>query len=118
MKEETLIYKKSFLFAKRIIKLTKYLNTNKNEYVISNQILKSGTSIGANIAESKYAQSEKDFLNKLYVALKEANETKYWLELLKDEYLTEKEAKSLIDDNIEILKILISTTKKLKEKIR
>lgn len=117
MKEESLVYQKSFKFAKRIIKLSNYLNSEKKEFVISKQVLRSGTSIGANLAESKYAQSDKDFLSKLTIALKEASETKYWLELLKDDYLIEKEADSLLENIEEILKMLVASTKRMKHKI-
>ena len=83
---------KSKKFAVRIVNLYRYLSAEKKEYVLSKQILRSGTSIGANIAESEYAQSRKDFLSKLYIALKECAETLYWLDLLYEtEYLSEKE---------------------------
>ena len=116
MENQFVIYDKSFKFSKRIIKLHKYL-TNEKKIVISKQILRSGTSIGANIVEAKYAQSDKDFLHKLSISLKESAETKYWLELLKDDYLSDKETNTLLNDNEEILKILVSTTKKLKNKL-
>ncbi len=117
METQFVIYDKSFKFSKRIIKLYKYLTNEKKEFVISKQILRSGTSIGANIVEAKYAQSDKDFLHKLSVSLKESAETKYWLELLKDDYLSDKEANALLNDNEEIIKILVATTKKLKNKL-
>ena len=86
-------------FALRIVKLYKYLCNEKNEFVISKQLLRSGTSIGANIAESEHAQSTADFITKLYIALKEANETKYWLTLLtKAEYIKETEYESIMKD--------------------
>ena len=87
----------------------------KKERVISHQIMKSGTSIGANISEATYAQSKKDFVSKMSVALKEANETKYWIELLEGEYISKKEADSLLGDVMEILKMLISIVKNSKE---
>lgn len=117
METQFVIYDKSFKFSKRIIKLYKYLTNEKKEFVISKQILRSGTSIGANIVEAKYAQSDKDFLHKWSVSLKESAETKYWLELLKDDYLSDKEANALLNDNEEIIKILVVTTKKLKNKL-
>ncbi len=90
---------------------------SKNEFVLSNQILKSGTSIGANITESVRAQSEADFLTKLTIALKEADETKYWLHLLiTGEYLDEKAYESLRNDCEEIIKLLVSITKTVKLK--
>jgi len=107
---------KSFDFAVRIINLYKYLNETKKEYVLSKQLLRCGTSIGANISESQQAQSRKDFISKLSIALKEANETVYWLKLLyKTQYLKQKEYDSIEKDIVEIIKILtsiIKTTKK------
>lgn len=116
MKNNSIVYEKSFKFAKRIIKLYKFLIYEKKERVISYQIMKSGTSIGANISEATYAQSKKDFINKMSIALKEANETKYWIELLEEEYISKKEAESLLNDVIEIVKMLISIVKSSKEK--
>ncbi|MDR1652040.1 MAG: four helix bundle protein [Prevotellaceae bacterium] len=117
MKIENIIQEKSKLFAIRIINFYKYL-VSKNEFVLSNQILRSGTAIGALISESEFAQSEKDFLNKLYVALKEANETNYWLELLYEtQFIRKEEFESLSQDCKELLKLLISITKTLKTKI-
>lgn len=111
MKENVLL-EKSFNFAKRIVKLYKYLTNEKKEYILSKQLLRSGTSIGANIREGQYAQSEKDFISKLSIALKEASETEYWLELMEIEYLNENEVRSIKDDLIEIIKILISSINK------
>ena len=103
---------KSKKFAIRIVNLYKYLSCVKNEYVLSKQILRSGTSIGANIAESECACSPKDFLSKIYIALKECNETLYWLDLLYDTgYLKKSEYDSMMNDCVEIKKILNSTTK-------
>ena len=103
-------------FALRIVKLYKYLCNDKNEFVISKQLLRSGTSIGANIAESEHAQSSADFISKLYIALKEANETKYWLTLLtKAEYLKETEYESVMKDLRIIIGTLVNTIKKIKE---
>ncbi len=108
--KENIVFVKSKQFAVRIINLYKYLCDEKKEYVLSKQILRSGTSIGANIAESEYAQSRKDFLSKLYIALKECAETIYWLDLLYEtDYLSEKEYQSLKDDCEEIRKILSSS---------
>lgn len=102
-------------FAIRIVKLYTYLRDTKNEHVLSKQILRSGTSIGANTRESKNAQSKKDFMNKLNIALKEADETEYWLELLyRTDYLTKEEYTSINNDNREIIKILTTIIKKLK----
>jgi four helix bundle protein len=103
---------KSKKFAVRIVNLYKHLCNNKNEYVLSKQILRSGTSIGANIAESECAMSKKDFLSKIYIALKECSETIYWLDLLHEtEYLSENEYGSILNDCVELKKILTATTK-------
>ena len=113
---ENIAKSKSKKFAIRAVRLYKYLCDEKKEYVLSKQLLKSGTSIGANIAESECAISRSDFLAKIYIALKEANETLYWLELLfETEYLTEKEFISLRDDCEELKRILQSTTRTMSE---
>lgn len=97
---------KSKAFAVRIVSLYKYL-CDKKEYVISKQVLRSGTSIGANIAESRFAQSKADFVSKQSIALKETAETKYWLELLNDtKYITDTQFESINNDCVELLKIL------------
>ena len=114
--KEIVIPNLSLDFALRIVNVYKYLCDVKNEYVMSKQLLRCGTSIGANIAESEHAQSTADFISKLYIALKEANETKYWLILLsKAEYLNEKEYESLIKDLRIIIGTLVNTIKKTKE---
>jgi len=116
MKNSTILEEKSFHFASRIVKLSQYLMREHHEYVLSKQILRSGTSIGALIRESKYAQSKADFLHKQMISLKEANETEYWLELLKSsEYISLKMYHSLKPDIIELLKLLVSSTKTLKK---
>ena len=110
--KENIIMDKSFAFSVRIVNLHKYLCQEKKEYIISKQIYKSGTSIGANIAEAQRAQSTADFVAKMKVALKEANETQYWLRLLfETKYITDREFKSVHDDLVEILKILTSICK-------
>ena len=102
---------KTYSFALRIVKAYKFLN-DKNEYILSKQLLRSGTSIGANCREATYAQSKLDFINKLSVALKEANESIYWLELLHDTgFIPEDCFKSIHSDGLEILKLLISIIK-------
>ena len=102
-------------FALRIIKLSNYLCEEKNEFILSKQILRSGTSIGANIRESIYAQSKADFISKLSIALKESSETEYWLELLHESgYLFDKEFESIYDDNSKISATLINIIKKSK----
>jgi four helix bundle protein len=116
-REKTVKYK-SKKFAVRIVKLYKYLCDEKKEYVLSKQLLRSGTSIGANIAESECAISEKDFLSKIYIALKESAETIYWLDLLfETDYLSEIEYKSMKDDCEELRKMMSSTTKTMKSKL-
>ena len=109
------ISSKSRRFAVRTVKLYKYLCEEKKEYILSKQLLRSGTSIGANIAESECAISRKEFLSKLYIAFKEANETLYWLDLLHEtDYLSEKEYESIRSDCEELKRMLSSSTKTLK----
>jgi four helix bundle protein len=109
---------KSYAFAIRIVKLSKYLNETYHIYKLSEQILKSGTAIGALTREAEYAQSKADFVNKISIGLKEANETEYWLNLLKDTgYLEEKLFQSLETDVKELIKISISTINTTKKGI-
>jgi four helix bundle protein len=113
MKKENIILEKSYCFALRIVKLPQYLVSEKKEFVISRQILKSGTSIGANTEEAMGGQSEKDFYAKMTIAYKEARETKYWLRLLRDSQTIDVDLSiSLLNDIEEILKIIgkIQTT--------
>lgn len=114
--KENLIYDKSFKFAIRIVNLYKYLSKDKKEFILSKQILRSGTSIGANIKEGLEAQSKRDFLNKMNIALKEASETEYWLELLiATKYIDATASKTLLVECKElnkILNIIVKTTKK------
>ena len=108
---------KSKKFAVRIINLYKYLCDKKKEFVLSKQVLKSGTSIGANIAESETAMSRNDFLAKIYIALKECNETLYWLELLYEtEYIDKSQFQSLKNDCEEMRRMMSSTTKTMQSK--
>ena len=117
-RKESVLKNKSESFAKRIIKLYQYLMNVKHETVISKQIYRSGTSIGANIAESRYAQSEFDFISKLSIALKEAEETEYWLKSLRGgDYLTVAEYLSMSKDNNEIIRMLVSSIKTMKKKV-
>ena len=110
--KENIIMEKSLAFSVRIVNLHKYLSNVKKEYVISKQVYKSGTSIGANIAEAQRAQSTADFVAKMKIALKEANETQYWLQLLHEtSYITEREFSSVHNDLLEILKILTAICK-------
>ena len=115
MNGENVIEVKSFDFAVRIVNLYKLLTGERKEYVISKQILRSGTSIGANVAEAQKAQSKADFNAKMYIALKEANETYYWLRLIfKTEYIRRNEFESLNSDLNEIISIITSITKSVK----
>lgn len=113
-----LIKEKSFRFAVRVVKLCKYLKSEKKEYILSKQLMRSGTSIGANVRESQNAESKADFIHKLAISQKEADETLYWLELLKEtDYITKEEFHSLESDASELLKIIrsiILSTKKNK----
>jgi len=112
MRDSNILVQKSFSFAIRVVNLYKYLTHNKKEFTLSKQLLRSVTSIGANINESQEAQSRNDFISKLSIALKEARETKYWIELLKEtDYLTDKEADSIREDIIELIKILTTIIK-------
>ena len=114
---ENVIYKFSKKFALRIIKLYKYLVDEKKEFVISKQLYRSATSIGANIAESTFAQSDADFVHKLKISLKEASETKYWLELLfESDVLSENEYGSLINDLNIIIGTIINIVNKIENK--
>ena len=117
-KENTAKYKSKH-FAVRIVRLYQYLCNEKKEFVLSKQLLESGTSIGANLAESECAISRKDFLSKIYIALKECNETLYWLDLLQETgYLQQDEYHSVKDDCEEIKRMLSSTTKTLVSSIK
>ena len=110
------IQDKSFYFAVRMVKLCKYLQTEQKEYILSKQLLRCGTSIGANVAEAQQAQSKPDFISKLNIALKEAYETDYWLRLMcETEYLSQDSYQSLIKDCRELEKLLISIVKTAKE---
>jgi four helix bundle protein len=100
----------------RIVKLYRYLKEEKKEYVLSKQILRSGTAIGALVRESQHAESKADFIHKLSIALKEANETDYWIELLfQSEYIEEKSYQSIHKDIDELLSLLIAIVKKSKQ---
>ena len=118
MRNENAIEAKSFDFAIRIVKLYQYLTNEKKEFVLSKQLLRSGTSIGANVAEAERAQSQADFYAKMSIALKEANETDYWLRLLyKTDYLTENEYNSINKNINEIIALLVSITKTVKSSL-
>ena len=108
---------KSKFFAIRIVRAYKYLTAEKNEYVLSKQLLRSGTSIGANVKEAIRGQSKPDFYSKLNIALKEASETEYWLEILYEtEYIDKKLFDSINSDCQELIKLLVSITKTQKQK--
>ena len=116
-RERSILLDKTEAFAVRIIKMHRYLTDVKKETVMSKQVLRSGTSIGANVSESRNAQSTPDFISKLSIALKEADETSYWIKSLSNGgYISEKEFLSIYNDCDEIIKILVSSLKTLKEK--
>jgi len=113
--KESVLKNKSYKFALRIVKLYQLLINEKKEFVLSKQILRSGTAIGALIREAEFGQSKADFTSKMSIALKETNETMYWLEILKDTgYINEKLCQSLSADCIELIKMLVSTVKTTK----
>lgn len=115
MSRESILKTKSFDFAVRIIKLYKYLKKTHNEYELSQQLIRAGTSIGALIREAEHAESRKDFVHKLNIGLKEANESVYWLQLLHaTDYINKRMFDSLIKDALELLKMLISSVKTTK----
>ncbi len=110
--------RKSYFFGVRIVNMVKYIKCSPKEYGMINQVFRSGTAIGALVSESTYAQSPADFVNKLSIALKECNETLYWLNILKDtEYLKEQEFESIGSDCQELLALLISSIKTSKQNI-
>ena len=112
---QSIVGDKAYTFALRIIKAYKYLSENKREFVLSKQLLRSGTAIGALCREAEHAQSKADFLNKMSVALKEANETEYWLMLLRDSHYIKSEAFSSIErDCNELISLLVSIVKSTK----
>jgi len=117
MKTENVIQTKSYTFAVRIVRLYQHLSAEKREYVLSKQVLRCGTSIGANVEEAIGGQSRADFISKLGIAYKEARETSYWLRLLKDTgYLTETEFKSIYADAEELCRIIGAIQKSTKRK--
>ena len=114
---DSIILKKSKAFALRVIKLYKYLNEQKREQILSKQILRSGTSIGANVKEAVYAQSRADFTAKLFIAQKECAETEYWLELLyESDYIIKNEFDSIYGDCQELMNMIVASTKTLQGK--
>ena len=118
MKNDNVVQQKTYDFSIRIIKLYQYLTNEHNEFVLSKQILKSGTAIGANVEEAIGGQSEKDFYAKLSISYKEARETHYWIRLLTDTgYIDKNVSDSLLNDCAEILKIIGSIQKTLRHKL-
>lgn len=110
------ILDKSFAFSVRIVNLYKHLTVQKKEYVMAKQLLRCGTSIGANVTEAQRAQSKPDFISKMSIALKEAYEVSYWLRLLwTTEYISEKAYKSMHNDNEELISLLVSICKSASE---
>jgi len=119
MSQQSVLKTKSFDFAVRIIKLYKFLKKNHSDYELSQQLLRCGTGIGALIREAEHAESKKDFLHKLNIGLKEANESIYWLELLyATDYINKRMFESVSKDALELLKMLISSVKTTKRKIQ
>ena len=119
MKRKDTIRELSYDFALRIIRLAKYIQEEKREFILSKQVLRSGIAIGALVRAGQYAESSADFIHKLSIALKEANETEYWLSLLMDsKYLSADQMQSSLEDNISIIKLLISIIKAKKHKLK
>ena len=116
--KENVVKVKSFAFAVRVVKLYQYLCTEKREFVLSKQLLRSGTSVGAMVREAEHAESKTDFKHKMGIAQKEINESIYWLELLKEtEYVTQEQFESIYADAIEIIKLITSIIKTTKANI-
>ncbi|MDR1525071.1 MAG: four helix bundle protein [Tannerella sp.] len=116
--EKNVLKEKSYAFALRIVKAYKYLCYEQKEYVLSKQLLRSGTAIGALICEAQYGESSPDFVHKFAIALKEANETRYWLELLKDSaFIDENVFDSVNEECVELIKLLTSSIKTCKRNI-
>ena len=113
--KESILKTKSYDFAIRVVRLYQFLADEKREFILSKQVLRSGTAIGALIREAEFGQSMADFRSKMSISLKEANETDYWLNLLKDTgYLNEKMFQSISDDCVELIKLLVATVKTTK----
>ncbi len=118
LKKNNVLLDKSFHFAVRVVNLYKYLCEDKKEFILSKQLLRCGTSIGANINEAQEAQSKADFISKLSISLKEARESTYWIKLLQEtDYLTTVETTSILNDLTEIIKLLVSIIKTTKENL-
>ena len=115
-REDSVLHVKSYAFALRIVRCVRFLRETKNEFILCKQLLRSGTAIGALVRESEFAQSKADFANKLHIALKEANETDYWLSLLNEsDYMDETVYQSVLDDLNELTALLISSIKTIRK---
>ena len=119
MDNKNILRDKSYQFSLDIIKLCKYLQETKKERILSNQVLRSGTAIGALLCEAEYAQSLPDFINKLSISLKEANETRYWIRLLRDsKYIEQSSSKNFLDQINQLISMLISSINTSKRKLK
>ncbi|MBR6130645.1 MAG: four helix bundle protein [Bacteroidales bacterium] len=117
MAKSNVLQEKSYNFAIRIVKLAQFLREKKSEYILSKQLIRSGTSIGANIEEASGAQSDSDFIAKLHISLKEAKESHYWIRLLRDtDFITQAQAESMLTDLNEIITLLTRSLKTIKSK--
>lgn len=115
---ENIIKNKSFAFAVRVVKLYQFLSEQKKEFILSKQLLRSGTSVGAMVREAEHAETKNDFKHKMGIAQKDINETIYWLELLKEtDYLTQEQFESINSDALEIIKLITSIIKSVKANI-
>ncbi len=118
MMRKNIVKEKSFAFAVRVVKLYQFLVNEQKEYVISKQLLRSGTSVGANIREAEHAETKKDFIHKMAIAQKEINETLYWLELMETtNYLTKEQFYSMNNDAVEIIKLITTIIKNAKSNL-
>jgi four helix bundle protein len=116
--KKSILKEKSFKFAVRIVNLYKHLREDKREFILSKQVLRSGTSVGANVREAEHSESKADFVHKLAIAQKEMNETIYWLELMQEtEYLSDKEFESINNDAVEIIRMITSSIKTVKQSL-
>ncbi len=119
MAKENILKNKSKIFAIRIINLYKFLTSEGKEFILSKQLLRSGTSVGANIHEAEFGQSKTDFIHKMSISQKEINETIYWMELLKEtDYLSEKQFESINEDAVELIKLITSSIKTAKQNLK
>ena len=115
---ESILRQKSYAFALKVIKVYKQIVSEHKEYILSKQFLKAGTSIGAMVREAEFAQSKPDFISKLSISLKEANETEYWISLLRDsDYISSETANELLADNKELISMLVSSIKTAKKSL-